>query len=335
MATFNESITRLRRFLRDPDALIWDDDQIRIYFNDAQLELAQKIAYIERIGAYRYPPLYNWSYQWDWEIQHIDGDQYQCLNIWTTRAYVISYPWEAGYWFDSMSTHDDGTRFIHPWESLYCSPADVVKIKLHSKFNKMKFAAFDEGKIEPLSEKEISSDDPYYKTVTGEPSNYYRPDEYENDLVLYPRPTSSTWPTGTEGFDDAGGIVAYFLDSFDTTDLGLSIDVISTEDNLFLIFEAIPDEISDDDSDWDDEIEWWPPYMVPMIEYATLERCYGADTDGFIPSLRDYWETRKKVGIETIKVFKQGRLTDRNYRMGGTSRLAIKHPRLPAGYPAI
>ncbi len=413
MGSFNQCLTRIRRFLRDPDAAIWDDDQVRIYFNDGQLEIAQKIDFIERIGSYRYPPLYTWSYQRDWEVQHVEGDLYQALNIWPTRDLVVCYPWEPGYYLATMSTVDEGSRFTHPWEAVYCTPADVVKIPLHTKFNKMKFAAFDEEKIEPQNEREISSNDQYYKTVSGQPVAYYRTDEYENDLILYPRPSSVVWDetniqsdTPTDAFPDnqfgviytygyqwewevailtgdlnacceawaandmvvtyvwephytdtttdtdtdyhylqpwetnytqenRGGLVSYQEDSFDESDTGVIVDTLDTENNLFMVFEAIPEDVPEEIDTWDEDISWWPPYMIPIVEYATLERCFGADTDGFIPSLRDYWELRKKVGIETIKQFKHNRLTDRDYRMGGTIRRSVGHPRLPSGYPAI
>jgi len=344
MTTFNESITRIRRFIRDPDGDIWDDETIRLLFNDAQLEISTKINFIERVHAYKYPPMWTWSYQRDWEFQHIAGDKYQCLHNWAGRDIIISYPWEPGYYLDTNDTADDGTRFIHPWEVVYCSPADVVKIPIHAKFHKGRFAAFDEIQIEPISEKELGQSDSYYKTTSGVPNSYYRANEYDNVMVLYPRPSGVTWDeynlfadTPGDSFSDTlgEGIITHEEDSLDESDEGIIYDTIDTEDHLFMIFQAIPDDIEEGESSWDDEIKWWPAYMIPIIEYATLERCFGADTDGFIPSLRDYWEARKKIGIETIKLFKQKRLMDRDYQMGGRLKpIRSVHPRLPSGYPA-
>jgi hypothetical protein len=438
MATFNESLDRIRRFLRDPDGLIWPDEDIRIYWNDSQLEIADKIGFIEKINAYSYPPLWTWAYQWDWEIQHIDGDKLQALNNWPVRNMVISYPWEPGYYLDSMSTMDDGTRFIHPWESVYCSPADAVKIPLHEKFHKGKFVAYDELEIDITSEKEIAENDPYYKTKIGSPVSCYRPSEFDNTMILYPRPSSIVWddsnllsddttdslvasspvdvfpndpisialtisdwglgyhygdvltvvqtdPSSTItkgsgctlfvygidasghilvlnvltnglGYSDAnnlapsgghgsgckidiivtvkGGIVSYQEDAFDESDTGIIFDTVDAEDHFLMIFEAMPDEVAEEVDTWDDELTFWPPYMISLVEHSTLARCFGADTDGFIPSLRDYWELRKKIGIEAIKLFKLNKLTDRDFRMGGVSRpMRSAHPRLPSSYP--
>lgn len=344
MATFNQSLTRMRRFLRDPEGLVWDDEQIRLYWNECQLEVAEKIGFIERISSYSYPPLWTWSYQRDWEVQHIDGDKYQCLNNWPVRNYMICYVWEPGYYLDSADTKEYGTRFIHPWESVYCSPADVVQIPLHAKFHKGKFVAYDEYEIEPYSEREIADANSYYKTAVGEPVAYYRQSEYENTMVLYPRPSSIVWDDSglllkdsSDSFSDTSGegIVIFTDDGFDESDTGVIFDTIDAADHLFMIFEAMPDDIEEDDGSWDEDMSWWPPYMLPTIEYATLERCFGADTDGYIPSLRDYWEMRKKIGIEAIKLFKSKRLTDRDFRLGGFAKKdKSSHPRLPSTYPS-
>ncbi len=466
MASFNDSLTRIRRFLRDPTGDIWDSEQIRLYWNDAQLEIATKINYIERMHAYCYPPKWTWTYIYDHEYAYCEGDRYATFHNFGSRDMVVTYAWEPAYMLSSLDYPDDGTRFSHPWEAQYCTPADVVKIPLHGQFHKMKFAAFDESKIEPSSEKEIAENDGFYKTVTGEPESYYRPSEQENTCVLYPRPSSVTWDendlfsnipsdslveipesdhVGIEkivngGFDadtdwtkGAGwtiaggkavhssgtaeiyqniypnlvrgnyravitisectsgslviyvgsgngtaistngihtqyikttavaqftlipstdfngkvddfsvkaisgiGIVSYQSDSFDENDTGIVLDTIDADGQLLMIFEALPDAVEDEIDTWAYAISWWPPYMLPMIEYATLERCFGADTDGFIPSLRDYWEMRKKIGIETVKAFKQLKLQDRDYRLGGHGRhFGSSHPRFPSGYPAV
>ena len=344
MATFAQSLIRIRRFLRDPDALVWDSEQIRIYFNDSQSEIAEKINHIEKVRAYPYPPVWTWAYHWDWEVQHIDGDKYQSLQKWGTRDMIICYPWEPGYWLDSSDTADDGGRFSQPWESAYLAPADVIPIPLHNKLNRTKFVAYDEQSIEPITERELSQSDPWYKTHSGTPDSYYRPSEYENTMVLYPRPSSIVWDTNSllsdvdpsESFSDtlSEGIIVYEEDAFDEQDKGIIFDTVDAADHLFMIFEAIPDDVPEDSDEWDDELSSWPSYMIPMIEYATLERCFGADSEGFIPSLRDYWETRKKIGIETIKTFKLNRLTDRDFRLGGSRKPSKPaHPRLPSAYP--
>lgn len=336
---FYDMLTKLRRYLRDPDGLIWDVEQLRIYWDDAQIEVAQKINYIERAHSYRYPPSYTWSYMRDWEYQYTDGDKIQCLSMWDQGRMVICYPWESVYWMTSSQTPDDGYRFTHPFESVYGSPADVVKMPLHAQFISSKYVAWDEETITPQEERIIARNDPFYKTRSGSPVSFYLPDKEHNQVVLYPRPSSTTWSeddrrvSESTGLDDTGGLEVYTEDEYDETDYGLIIETIETSGHLFMVFTSMPDPIS---MDYEDPLDtWWPQYMLKTIAYAVLERSYGANTDGFIPSLRDYWKMRKDISIKAIKEFKSMKQQDRDYRLGGfTSKSQRSRLRLPSGYPA-
>jgi hypothetical protein len=211
------------------------------------------------------------------------------------------------------------------------SPADVIKMPLHAKFSKMKLAAYDEKVIDPISEKELQNGDAWYRTREGETTNYWRPDEYQNQLVLYPRP-SPVWDE-TESYevlDDVSGLEGS-EGWLDHQDVGITTDIIDTADTLFVCYEAMPTELYD--------LEDTPdiaPYLIKYVCYAALERAYSADTDGFIPTLRDYWGMRKKVGIEAIKKWRRMAKVNQDYRLGGGSgRARSRHPRLPAHYPAV
>ncbi len=47
--TWADIITRLRRFLRDPDGQIWSDADLLANFNDAQHEIANKTGSIIQV----------------------------------------------------------------------------------------------------------------------------------------------------------------------------------------------------------------------------------------------------------------------------------------------
>jgi hypothetical protein len=337
---FADELTIIRRYLRDPDANIWSDESIRTFWNDTQHEIASKIGFLERVDSYRWPPAWTWSYQRDWEYPYVDGDRYQCLLLWQARNMECCYPWEPAYWLTSSGTTDDGTRFTYPWEAVYCSPADVVPLPLHQKFNRMKFAAFDEEEITAIDRKQLAQEDSHYRTAPGSPYHYWRPDQYFNSVVLYPRPSSTTWDDDSlaqnplDTYDDAGGTINWQDTAVDTIDSGLVLDTIGTENNLFAVFEALPADVPDDRGDWlNVEIDW-PAFLVKYIRFGTLERCFGVDTDGFIPSLRDFWRLRKEAGILAMKRYRNLRKTDRDYQMGGGGGSGrSRHPRLPSEYP--
>ena len=326
--------------MRDPDGNIWSDQDIRVYFNDTLLELARRVGYLEKVHTYKYPPEWSFSYLQSWEWSASEGDKYQALTIWQSRNYVSCYPWEAGYFLTNSDVADDGYRFIHPWEAFYADPADYVPAPFHYKFHKAKYLAYDEEELLPADRKDIASNDSHYRTASGDPVNYWQPDEYTNQIILYPRPNGVTFDDGglphgpTETFSDTGGIQTWDEEYLDERDTGFIIEAIETEDRIFMIFEAIPVEIPNDAGTWFEDVDW-PEFMLKHVRYGTLERCYGADTDGYIPSLRDYWRTRKEIGISAIKKYKQLRLSDRVYRLGGGKpHVVSRHPRLPSTYPA-
>ena len=91
MAILNDIITRLRRYLRDPDGDIWSDDDILLYWNQSQVEIQQKTWILARADAYRYPPEFRWSYMWDHEHTQTDGDRFQCLTQWQAGDMIVCF----------------------------------------------------------------------------------------------------------------------------------------------------------------------------------------------------------------------------------------------------
>lgn len=333
MTTFAESETRIRRYLRDPNGLIWSTADLITYFNDAQVELAMKTGLLVRVENHYYPPQYDYSYTYDWEREYCEGTRYQMFIINQASGDVITYPWEAAYWLSTQQTEDTNYRYMHPWEAHYVESSETPAVPLHSKFDRMLFIAYDENEICPISKKELETDDPFYKDRAGVVTHYWRPDDYSN--IFYPYPKPSTYvvneTTEDEVFDDVSGILSSDEGWLDEGDIGIVTDVINQEDAFVMIYQAQPWDIeaTEDESDY-------PDWMVKYIEYGCLERAYGADTDGHIPSLRDYWKARKDIGVKALMKYQRMTNTDRDYRFGGMTRVATsRRLRLPDGYPAI
>jgi hypothetical protein len=189
--------------------------------------------------------------------------------------------------------------------------------------------AYDEEVIEPRTHREIVRGDSYYKTHVGKPRYYWQRDEYSNQVALYPRPAVVDLQETdyTDLLVDAGGIVSTNFGWLDYSDTGMSFDIIDNDNALLCIFEPIPIRAT-----YDSDNEF-PPWLIKYVEYATLERAYGADTDGFIPSLRDYWKFRKDIGLEAIKRYKTSRLKDRDFCLRPQrGRYKKATPKLPYGY---
>lgn len=206
-------------------------------------------------------------------------------------------------------------------------------MELDTAFTRMSFSAFDQWIIEPITRREVIDNDRFYKTRIGSRVlNYYRPDEQGYKIVLYPSPGDFQWQDTSEqqALSDTGGlnIDPSILGSQDT---GLALDVVNLQGALLVIYDAIPYAIEATS----DEIPW-PDWFVRYVEYGALERAFGADTDGFIPSLRDFWQKRKEAGLKILQRLKRMRVSDLEYRMGGPPRIPhSKGGSLPAGYPPV
>lgn len=138
---------------------------------------------------------------------------------------------------------------------------------------------------------------------------------------------------GSETVNDQLGTVVNREGSYMQPDQGIAIDTVDDEDNITLVFKVVPVDLVVDTDE-----SAWPDFLAKYVRYAVLERAFGANTDGRIESLRDYWGKRKKLGDLVIDKFLAKRRTDRDYRLrtkGGPSRRLVRDPRLPDNFANI
>jgi hypothetical protein len=329
--------TRLRRALRDPEGTLYTSEELQRHWNDTQNDLQQKTHLLEHVEAHRYPPLYDWAITHWWERSGVQGDVFHALTEWLGQDARVCYPWEPGYVTEDSNPPDCGDRWTHAWEILHCTTADHVPIPLHAQFETMKFCAYDREEIRPITEHELAKSDYGYRTATGYVVHYWRPDNFHNQIVLYPHPSSPVIQDLPEPHEQLvaatgeAGIISSDDEHLDTGDTGLMTDVIELDDALFCVYEPIPVPVEDQQS-----VPDWPDWQCRFVEYGVLARAFGADRDSFQPSLRDYWQTRYDIGIEGLRRFKRGRLKDRTFIIGGDiwGKTQRSRVRFPAGYPA-
>jgi hypothetical protein len=334
MAGFGTSLERIRRFLRDPNGNIWTDNQLLLYWNQAETDLAQKTGLLVWVRALAWPTRMNWTYHHEFEKQYTDGDRIRVGTYWYANDMVLTCPWEASYWMDDAPS-DEGHRWTQPWECDLGAASDPIPTLYHAQHHKMVYIAFDEEPVEGIPRANLARKDDFYRTRVGEPTHYYPLDEDERTFALYPRPSSVTHDDldpFSDGWEDTGGIVSFLEELMETQEAGIPIETIETAGNIFMVFQITPTPADDVTTESD-----FPEWVHHYVECGVLERAFGADTDGFIPSLRDYWRSRKELAIEALKRFRINQLRDRRYRRGGERRRvrSDQHPRFPDGYPAV
>lgn len=144
--------------------------------------------------------------------------------------------------------------------------------------------------------------------------------------------------TGTvlyvEGDTTTGiGVLNTYTGALFSQETGLAVEVLDDIDNFLLIYDLDPKDIVEDT-----DISDFPNFMRRVIEYGVVSRAYGANTDGKIKSLSDYWAFRYESGIALIKRYMSKRKMDRDYRLvtGQIPPSSLRrHPRLPDTYPNV
>jgi hypothetical protein len=102
---------------------------------------------------------------------------------------------------------------------------------------------------------------------------------------------------------------------------------------VLFIFTKTPTDIEIDEDEPD-----FPDYVCKYVIPGVLEAAYGANTDGRIKSLAEYWGYRREVGYGVMKRYLRKRSNDRDYRLathGTPGTRTRREPRLPDAYPAV
>ena len=342
--------TKIRRFIRDPNANIWTNGFLLRSWNDAQIDFADATGLLDKVEALRVPPIYAISYihEWEWNFKNTGGKDYKALKYHQQSRIVCCFKWETQILgITTGAETEEGTAFTQPWEAYMITNANApTPVWLPDDFKQAYLVAWDDEPIEYITKKEITSTDQSWKTQSGIPFGYYREDILSNEIYLYPRPSSPSWDEidgdvneSMVDFDDSEtedvdpgeiiDIVGYLSSQND----GIATDAVDTENNILVIYESQPTDIEEEDDEPD-----YPKFLQKYIEYAVIEKAYTANTDGRIESLSDYWKWRKELGVEFVKQYKWSRLKDRDFRLVSAPGSSTRHnmgPKLPDTYPDV
>lgn len=343
--SWNEDLKKIRRALRDPNGNIWSDAYLRNMYNDVQKDFQHKTRVLEDFSVQRVPDLYHVSYMHSWEHEELPSAYntfYQCLT--EHDDFAICHRWEAqAITGIDASVSDYGVKWTHPWEAFMgLTPGDEVRMKFPDNLRNLKFIAYDEEPIGRTTRKAVQSMNSSYITETGEPQAFFDASESDKEFVLYPRPSTAFADEidGNEGAaffidgdteDTTTGTVATRSGSTDTAQAGAAFDIIDVTNNLFMVYDVNPTDIV---SSWDEGD--YPAFLKKYIRYGVVGRAYGANTDGRIPSLAQYWSSRYEHGIQMAHRYRRNRKNDHDYRLmtqDPTRRRSRRHPRLPDAYP--
>jgi len=341
--TWADELTKIRRYLRDPDGNIWSDGLLMDLWNEVSADLQNRTNLLEDIASISVPPRYQQSYTHDWEVQFIASGEtaYRCFRN-QGNSYSFTSRFEAQIYAGIGSDgSDEGRAFTHPWEAWVKTDVGAeVPFPLPNSFHRMKWISYDKDPLSITTRRRVQDTGSSWVLSTGTPQVYYHMDEFENQIVLWPRPTTADWQdvtgsgmlthiSGDTNAVDTGTIIRR-TGTFLSADRGIAVNAIESADNVLISFDVSPTEVTSQGSAID-----WPPFLTKYVRYGVLQRAYAANTDGRIPSLGAYWKDRYLLGIQVLKQFRARRY-QRIRRLGPTIRLRRSmRPRLPDTYPAV
>jgi hypothetical protein len=343
--SWGDELVKIRRLLRDHDAGIWTDDYLLNLYNNIQRDFQHRTSVLEDVAAQRVPGLYHLSYMHDWEYRFLPSKYsqfYQCLN--RHDEAVFCHRWEPQVVTGiTADVSDYGIHFTQPFEAFMgVTPGELIRMRFPANMRNLKFIAYDEEPIGLTTKKAVQTKDSSYLTTEGRPFSFYKTSDLDDSYILYPRPsTSFVDELSGEGVafyaeddteDITTGTIAVRTGDVASDNIGVSVDIVGTVDNVFLVYDVTPTEITTTSDEGD-----YPEYLKKYIRYGVVGQAYGGNNDGRIQSLSSYWGARYEVGIDHTKRFVRNKRQDRDYRLtsGAQPRTRRSSLRLPSAYPEV
>ena len=193
MATFSERETRLRRYLRDPNADVWSQKLLIQLWNEAQHQFNRDSKVLVKIGGIHVPARTDYTRSYLWEEDYVSGAIRRLGLYYDATEYLCMFAWEVEQIRGYTPQSTDGYRSCYSWEIHTCGQVvqDVDVYKLPWDFDQPVLLAYDREPLVPVAEEDLMNENSQYRTCSGEPRNYYRIGQDEDrEFAMYPRPSS-------------------------------------------------------------------------------------------------------------------------------------------------
>lgn len=340
----SESITRLRRILRDRDSSIFIDDVIVRVWNEVYLKLSSQSGILDGIVNLPVPPTSYTTYSQEWEEDFTSKPSSLVYNF--LSPFTYTQPWEPVAEMDLDPQVIGGVTCTHGWESYYEVIQNRIKHHFPDDYLSCVYTSYDEKPIEWVFRKEVEGGNTAFKSRTGAYPSIYVDGVESMDFYLYPKVTSTYGLTDING---EYGELAYDLDGTLTFNSDYGVGIFSSEDDMssnygcivmyqemedaiHLIYKRKPREVTQST----DDIEI-PKWCVKYVEFGVLSRLFSMNSDVFNNQLAGYFSQRYEFGLETIRLAVSKMRGSRVYKREdprGVGQVGRKLADLPSHYPS-
>ena len=342
---WSDELTRIRRYLRDPDGNIWSTPLLLELWNQASAQLAREVMMLRDVRVLPVPPRFQGSYMYYWEwASRGDGTRYYRCLLQAGGHFVATAMWEVQQFAGVTPDADDiGHAYTHPWEAFFVTPNQPPPVAFPDDVSEALGVYWDSEPIEYMRFRDVLQRDPTWRSRAGETFSYFMQQEVENEMVLYPRPSSvdwnddtgDGWVTSVSGDTTSSdiGIITQRTGNVLNQDTGVAVDALDTAGNVTILYNVAPTRMTAITN-----VPEWPEYLWRFLRYRVLELAYQANTDGNIPTLARFWGSRYRIGVGALRRFVRMRGEDRDYVLSatpGARRAPKRHARLPDSYPPV
>ncbi len=355
---FSEVETRVRRYIKDPDAKVWSRDLLMDLFNQAQDQFNKDTRMLVKIGGAHTPGIYDSTTANKWEEEYIEGTVREFGEYFEGTIHLCSFKWEVAMLRGYEPIAGDNYRVTHAWES-YISDITVDDwdvLRFPDDFDKPILVMYNKKRLERLSESKAIKLDTKYKTRKGEPVRYIPvQNDEERQFAMYPRlntvtftdygrsfpgyynlgPNEGMITVVDEGTTEEYGTFYRWDDVLPTMDdYGIVVNYIPTVSNVTVVYAPRIEPVFHEDSN----IANWLDWQVKYIERLMVSLAFSCNNNRYNPTLSGAWQQRYQDGLNVIQRYKGKRLSSITTRLRSPSRTSVGSTgciKFPDTYPSV
>lgn len=340
----SESITRIRRILRDRDGGVVSDAAIIRMWDKVQNRYVVETGILESFVDLPVPPTAYATYTQEWENDFTSKPSTIIYNF--LAPYSYTQPWEPVADVGQSPLTSGGVTCTQGWESFYDTIQNRVPHHFPDELSSLVFIAYDQKPIEAVHSKSVEEGNTAFKSRNGVYPYIYIDDSGSGEFYLYPRVDAVyglddlSDENGAIAYDDSGTITFdsdYGVSVFSTTDTlssnyGVVVNYQTEDDALHLIYKRFPQAVNEST----DVIDL-PRWCVQYVEWGVLAELFKTNTDLFNKELSTHFESRFVAGISVGRFVSSKRRTMRKYILSGRNVQGNQRALadLPSHYPSL
>ena len=341
----SDSITRIRRVIRDTNSTVFSNDAIIRVWNETYKRFCAETGILQTYTVLPIPPFTLMTFTHRWE-EDFSGSPSNVLHNFIS-PFTYTQPWEPAVVLSLDDQPSGGFTSTQGWESFYVTIQNRIPHYFPDDFIEGLFAAYDEKPIEWIFRKEIEEDNTAFKTREGVYPSMYIENAESRIFYLYPKVTETYGGTdmssdyGVLVYDSEGtlnptstnfGLLTFATNEDIDNDFGILTYYQPEASNLYLIYKREP--LTIDSLSQTIEV---PKWCVKYIEFEVMARLLEMETDLFDLELSKHFRDMYKMGLEKVSKFLSRTKTLRTYKLAsdvGWKRQQRRLADLPSHYPS-